>query len=409
MPKRITELTGGAPALSSDRVAVARGGDNVGLTLGDVVALGGGAPGPQGPPGDRGPQGPEGPQGPQGETGAAGAAGSVGPAGPAGPKGDKGDPGDPGNAGPQGEIGPAGPQGEIGPQGPKGDTGNTGPQGPEGPAGAASTVPGPQGDPGEIGPEGPQGDPGPQGPPGVTTWGGLTGTLSDQLDLQVALNGKAASSHTHAQTDVTGLVATLAAKEPADSAIQAHITSAHAPANAQKNSDITKAEIEAKLTGVIASHSHAGGGSDPWTIVTLASDFSTTNATAQNVTGLEFTPAANTKYMFEAMLMCRTASATIGPRPGLAWPTGGTDGVAMIDMTSAAGTRVMQNGNIAAAVLAPVGGLPTTTQSWPCSIWGLFHAGASPSGTVKVQLATETAGTSVTIKAGSYLRYRAFS
>jgi hypothetical protein len=33
-------------------------------------------------------------------------------------------------------------------------------------------------------------------------------------------------------------------------------------------------------------------------------------------------------------------------------------------------------------------------------------AGASPSGTVKVQLASETAGTTVTIKAGSYLRYR---
>lgn len=38
-----------------------------------------------------------------------------------------------------------------------------------------------------------------------------------------------------------------------------HDVSAHAPSNAQKNSDITKAEIEAKLTGVISSHSHAGG------------------------------------------------------------------------------------------------------------------------------------------------------
>jgi len=35
-----------------------------------------------------------------------------------------------------------------------------------------------------------------------------------------------------------------------------HSQSAHAPANAQKNSDITKEEIEAKLTGEIASHSH---------------------------------------------------------------------------------------------------------------------------------------------------------
>jgi hypothetical protein len=36
-----------------------------------------------------------------------------------------------------------------------------------------------------------------------------------------------------------------------------HSQEAHAPANAQKNSDITKAEIEAKLTGDITSHTHS--------------------------------------------------------------------------------------------------------------------------------------------------------
>ena len=35
-----------------------------------------------------------------------------------------------------------------------------------------------------------------------------------------------------------------------------HSQAAHAPANAQKNSDITKAEIEAKLTGNITTHTH---------------------------------------------------------------------------------------------------------------------------------------------------------
>lgn len=35
-----------------------------------------------------------------------------------------------------------------------------------------------------------------------------------------------------------------------------HSTSAHAPSNAQANADITKAEIEAKLTGDITSHTH---------------------------------------------------------------------------------------------------------------------------------------------------------
>lgn len=45
--------------------------------------------------------------------------------------------------------------------------------------------------------------------------------------------------------------------EISDPEIQIHIKKAHAPSNAQKNSDITKAEIEAKLTGEINTHFHA--------------------------------------------------------------------------------------------------------------------------------------------------------
>jgi len=48
--------------------------------------------------------------------------------------------------------------------------------------------------------------------------------------------------------------------EPANVNIQAHVNSTHAPASAQVNADITKAEIEAKLTGEITSHTHPGGG-----------------------------------------------------------------------------------------------------------------------------------------------------
>ena len=83
--------------------------------------------------------------------------------------------------------------------------------------------------------------------------------------------------------------------EPANVNIQGHVTSPHAPSNAQLNADITKAEIEAKLTGAITSHSHAGG-ADPWTTIRLASDFTTTSSSAVDVTGLAFTPAANTHY-----------------------------------------------------------------------------------------------------------------
>ena len=55
----------------------------------------------------------------------------------------------------------------------------------------------------------------------------------------------------------------ISGKEPANINIQAHVISAHAPSNAQKNSDILKSEIEAVLTGQISSHTHAGGGSLP--------------------------------------------------------------------------------------------------------------------------------------------------
>ncbi len=114
------------------------------------------------------------------------------------------------------------------------------------------------------------------------------------------------------------------AYEAKNTNIQTHVVSAHAPANAQANADITKAEIEAKLTGAISSHSHTGG-SDPWTYIKLASDFTTSSATAVDVTGLAFTPAANLDYEFNAVLRTRTNTATVGPRPGLAWATGLND------------------------------------------------------------------------------------
>jgi hypothetical protein len=47
---------------------------------------------------------------------------------------------------------------------------------------------------------------------GSSAWGGITGTLSDQTDLQTALDGKAASSHTHTIANVTNLQTTLDGK-----------------------------------------------------------------------------------------------------------------------------------------------------------------------------------------------------
>ena len=147
---------------------------------------------------------------------------------------------------------------------------------------------------------------------------------------------------------------------------------------------------------------------DPWTYLYLSSNFTTTSSTAANVTGLAFTPEANSRYEIRGMFMVRTATTTVGPRPGCAWPTGMTDGVATFVVSSSATAQVMANGNINAAVLCPVGGLPSTTLSYPAQFDALLVAGASPSGTFRVQLASETSGTTVTMVAGSYLKYRKY-
>ena len=124
-------------------------------------------------------------------------------------------------------------RGATGPQGPAGATGATGPQGVAGAAGA----------------------PGVGIPVGGTTgqylrkatdtdydtewntssasvlWGGVTGTLSDQLDLVSALGGKSDTGHTHTGT-----------YEPANANIQTHIadTSVHF---AQSSISITESQI----------------------------------------------------------------------------------------------------------------------------------------------------------------------
>lgn len=79
---------------------------------------------------------------------------------------------------------------------------------------------------------------------------------ADDTDWEAFTPISGTISHTHPESDVTNLPIDLTGKEPANSNIQVHITSIHAPSNAQKNSDILKSEIETVLTGQISTHTH---------------------------------------------------------------------------------------------------------------------------------------------------------
>lgn len=149
----------------------------------------------------------------------------------------------------------------------------------------------------------------------------------------------------------------------------------------------------------------AAGGSDPWTKVILAADFPTSATANGAVTGMSFVPAANKRYLVEVHLLLRTATATVGPRPGFSWPTVSDGGAWMQAPNSATayalrawGPRTTQN--------AASTGIPDTTNSHMAIGGALIVSGASPSGSFGLTLASETAGTVVTMKAGSVLMYR---
>jgi hypothetical protein len=84
------------------------------------------------------------------------------------------------------------------------------------------------------------------GSSGGASWGTISGTLSNQTDLNSALAGKSATGHGHAISDTTGLQTALDGKsatghthsyEPANANIQSHISSTSNPHT------VTKAQV----------------------------------------------------------------------------------------------------------------------------------------------------------------------
>lgn len=351
--------------------------------------------------------------GKRGARGPRGRDGARGPVGPPGPPG-SGD-GEP-IPGPKGDTGNVGPKGDTGNVGPKGDPGTPGTPGAKGDTGDV----GPKGDPGDVGPKG---DPGTPGAPGTTTWAGITdkpltfpSTIGEVADLPQILNdiddqigskvdvndprlsdARTPTEHNHDTRYNTKTEITTALNGKADTSHGIHV-----PAGG------TDGQVLSKVAGAPGWVDPAAGGSDPWTILALAADFTTSLVAAQDVPGLSFAAIGSRRYMIEGILFLRTNTATVNPRLGFAWPTGLTDGVMSLDVAQSVSAQLMVRGNMNAALLSAVGGLPNNNQSWPAFLYGAALTGAAPSGNFRVQLASETAGTIVTIKAGSFLRYRSY-
>ena len=163
----------------------------------------------------------------------------------------------------------------------------------------------------------------------------------------------------------------------------------------------------ASASTVLLGNSTWGIPPSPWTYVVLGSDFSTTAATAQNVTNFNFTPASNKKYMIEMRFMLRSANTAVGPRPGIAWPTGISNHAATIRVADGATGTTSYNWGPTTTQVVATPGVASTSHSW-LAIGDAIMVMGTASGNFQVVLLSETAGTSVTMKADSYFRYREF-
>lgn len=150
-----------------------------------------------------------------------------------------------------------------------------------------------------------------------------------------------------------------------------------------------------------------GGGGDGWTYVFLASDFTNSTTTPTNVTGLAFTPAADTRYEIEGRFFVRAAATTTGAQIGVVWPTGIAEpSAAHLGSPSSATALTLRNVARGQTTQVAATGVPSTTLEALGLLTAILTTGASPSGTFRITLDSEVAASEARMVAGSFIRYR---
>lgn len=168
--------------------------------------------------------------------------------------------------------------------------------------------------------------------------------------------------------------------------------------------------IDPKTRKVNAAQSH-----DFWKYVYTTSSYSTTSTTPQNVTDLYFTPTANLTYLVEAHILLESSATNNAARIGASWPLNLTDGAGHYLSSLGASTGVLSAALLGHSSNTRGTNITSAGQvNWPgtgnvpylTTGFFLFSTQISTSGTFQVTLASETAGTTVRVKAGSLIRYR---
>lgn len=160
---------------------------------------------------------------------------------------------------------------------------------------------------------------------------------------------------------------------------------------------VKQVDLAAALAGIDTSD-------DGWTYEHLTADY-TNNTAGMTDVFAGFTPEANGRYQVEVFGAVNSAGATIAFVSQLAGPATGVSFVSSkITTTQSAGVDHQAHGT-AFGQASNITSTPTAPS--PYALSALVAFGATPgAGNVRMQARSETAGTVVTMKAGSYMRWR---
>ena len=243
-------------------------------------------------------------------------------------------------------VGPPGQPGAPGQPGPKGDPGDDGAQGPPGNDGA----PGLPGPPGQDGSPGPQGDPGPQGEPGIQGPKGDRGDVGPQ-------------------------------GQPGQPGPQ----------------------------GDVGPQGPPGVGGDTYIPKTADQAFTAVAFASDSV--LSVPVAANTRYYVCFWIIYQSVLTTTGARLAVNGPAAPTliflESKKQITVGGTASTDMFSTAIITAYDTAQPASTaePAQLVNLHARIEGVFHNGVN-AGNLALRVASEIAGSAVTIKPGSFVRYR---
>jgi hypothetical protein len=227
--------------------------------------------------------------------------------------------------------------------------------------------------------------------------GDVTNLESTLVALEAKISTKAAGSHTHPQADVTNLTSTLAALS---AQISTKAAGSHSHAQAEVT-DLTStiAALDARMV-TLESAPPGGGGGIPSTWVTLSTHVLTGSTTMQSVTGLSFAVSSASMYRFEFCGAYQAISSATGIAFGVNGPAAPLMLVYEAAISSGLGGSLLRNGRaFGVQTLASPGSSAANLDSY----WyfgGVCRTGAN-AGTLQLQCASEVAGSTVSVRAGS--------